>query len=175
MIDANGFRLNVGIILCNQDGKVFWARRIGREVWQFPQGGINPNETPEDALIRELYEEVGLSAEHVEIVGCTRHWLRYRLPERLVRHDVSPLCIGQKQRWFALRLVGGDHDVCLNSTESPEFDNWKWVTYWHPLKEVASFKRNVYERALRELRPLIDPRGEQRSVSAARRVVRAEV
>lgn len=175
MIDANGFRLNVGIILCNQDGKVFWARRVGRDVWQFPQGGINPNETPEEALIRELREEVGLSAEHVEIVGCTRNWLRYRLPKRLVRRDVAPLCIGQKQRWFALRLIGDEHHVCLNTTESPEFDHWKWVAYWHPLKEVASFKRKVYERALRELRPLIDRRGTATSASTARPTAHAEI
>lgn len=157
MIDADGYRLNVGIILCNQEGRLFWARRIGRNVWQFPQGGIQPNETPEEALIRELQEETGLGAEHVEIVGCTREWLRYRLPKRLVRHDVQPVCIGQKQRWFALRLVGSDQHVRLNLTDTPEFDHWKWVSYWYPLREVAAFKRNVYERALLELQPFIGP------------------
>jgi putative (di)nucleoside polyphosphate hydrolase len=174
VIDANGFRLNVGIILCNDEGKLFWARRVGRNVWQFPQGGINPDESPEEALIRELREEVGLGAEHVEIVGCTRQWLRYRLPKRLVRHDALPLCIGQKQRWFALRLVGGEQHVCLNTTETPEFDHWKWVTYWHPLREVAAFKRKVYERALRELRPMINPRGTRRAPPDTTRIQRAE-
>jgi putative (di)nucleoside polyphosphate hydrolase len=157
VIDADGFRLNVGIILCNQEGRLFWARRIGRNVWQFPQGGIQPNESPEEALIRELQEETGLTAEHVEIVACTREWLRYRLPKRLVRHDVQPVCIGQKQRWFALRLVSSDQNVRLNLTDTPEFDHWKWVSYWYPLREVAAFKRSVYERALLELQPFIGP------------------
>ncbi len=174
VIDDEGFRLNVGIILCNEDGRLFWARRVGRNVWQFPQGGINPNETPEEALIRELREEVGLKEEHVEIVGCMRQWLRYRLPKRLVRQDVAPLCIGQKQRWFALRLIGGEHNVCLNTTETPEFDHWKWVTYWHPLREVAAFKRKVYERALRELRPAIVPRAARRVSQASKRTEQAE-
>lgn len=169
MIDEDGFRLNVGIILCNPDGKLFWARRVGRNVWQFPQGGIQLDETPEQALIRELHEEVGLGAEHVEVIGCTRDWLRYRLPTRLVRRDVEPVCIGQKQRWFALRLIGDEQHVCLDSTDSPEFDHWKWVSYWHPLREVASFKRKVYEQALHELRPLLFRRERRRTSSSSRR------
>lgn len=175
MIDEDGFRFNVGMILCNPDGKVFWARRVGKNVWQFPQGGMLPDETPEQAVIRELHEEVGLGADDVEIVGCTTEWLRYRLPKRLIRPDVSPLCIGQKQRWFALRLVGSEQRVQLDCTESPEFDHWKWVNYWHPLREVASFKRKVYEHAMNELQPLICPAAGRRRVprapqmSAARR------
>lgn len=159
MIDVDGYRLNVGIILSNQDGKVFWARRIGKNVWQFPQGGIKPDETPEQAMMRELQEETGLCADHVQIVGCTREWLCYRLPKRLIRADASPLCIGQKQIWFALRLTGSEGDVRFDLTDAPEFDHWKWVSYWHPLREVASFKRKVYELALHELHPLLYPQG----------------
>lgn len=175
MIDEDGFRFNVGMILCNPDGKVFWARRVGKNVWQFPQGGMLPDETPEQAVIRELHEEVGLGADDVQIVGCTTEWLRYRLPKRLIRPDASPLCIGQKQRWFALRLVGDEQRVQLDCTDSPEFDHWKWVNYWHPLREVAAFKRKVYEHALNELQPLICPAAGRRRVprsltsSAARR------
>lgn len=148
LIDAEGFRHNVGIIVSNPDGKVFWARRIGRDVWQFPQGGMLEQESPEEAMYRELEEETGLRADHVRIVGATPQWLKYRLPKRMIRHDKQPLCIGQKQIWFMLQLTGGDQDVCLSVSSEPEFDHWRWVSYWHPLREVVFFKRRVYEQAL---------------------------
>lgn len=148
LIDADGFRHNVGIIVSNAEGKVFWARRIGRDVWQFPQGGIFVDESPEQAMYRELHEETGLCANHVRILGTTPKWLKYRLPKRMIRHDKQPLCIGQKQMWYMLQFVGGDHDVCLDASTEPEFDHWRWVNYWHPLREVVFFKRRVYEQAL---------------------------
>jgi putative (di)nucleoside polyphosphate hydrolase len=153
MIDADGFRFNVGIILCNAEGKVFWAKRNGQDAWQFPQGGIRVDETPKEALFRELFEEIGLRQEHVQIMGCTRKWLYYRLPHYLVRRNKRPLCIGQKQIWFSLRLIGSEEEVRLNMCEKPEFDRWRWVNYWYPLKEVVFFKRRVYAKALRELAP----------------------
>ncbi|MCU0935253.1 MAG: RNA pyrophosphohydrolase [Gammaproteobacteria bacterium] len=155
MIDADGFRPNVGIILVSPGGQLFWARRVGQDAWQFPQGGIRRHETPEEALYRELYEEVGLTPEHVEVVGSTRGWLRYRLPERFIRRHRRPLCVGQKQRWYILRFLGAESDVCLSRAERPEFDHWRWVDYWDPLREVVFFKRRVYRRALEELAPLV--------------------
>lgn len=155
MIDLEGYRANVGIILTNREGKVLWARRIGQNAWQFPQGGIRRNETPEEAVYRELNEEIGLVPKDVEIIGCTRHWLRYRLPQRLVRHDRQPLCIGQKQRWFLLRFLGEERSVRLDASDTPEFDAWRWVNYWQPLDEIVFFKRKVYAQALRELEPLL--------------------
>lgn len=157
MIDKEGFRANVGIILSNEAGRVLWARRIGQDSWQFPQGGIRPDETPEEALFRELREEIGLAPEDVQIVGRTRGWLRYRLPRRLIRRNRRPLCIGQKQRWFMLRLVSHDSRVRLDLSDTPEFDHWCWVDYWHPLEEIVFFKRQVYKRALTELAPLLFP------------------
>ncbi len=155
MIDPEGFRPNVGIILASPENKLFWARRIGQNAWQFPQGGIRRDESPEEALYRELREEIGLLPEHVEVIGCTRDWLHYRLPRRLIRRDRKPLCIGQKQRWFLLRLVADETQFCFDHADRPEFDGWRWVNYWHPLKEVVPFKRDVYRRALRELAPLL--------------------
>lgn len=157
MIDANGYRPNVGIILSNDNGRLLWARRIGQDAWQFPQGGIRSQETPEEALFRELNEELGLYPDQVEIMGRTRGWLRYRLPQRLIRHHDKPVCIGQKQKWFLLRLIAEDSDVCLSGSPRPEFDHWRWVSYWYPIRKVVSFKRKVYARALRELAPLILP------------------
>jgi putative (di)nucleoside polyphosphate hydrolase len=153
VIDPDGFRPNVGIILTNDAGQVLWARRINQDAWQFPQGGINPQETPEEALYRELNEEVGLEREDVEILACTRGWLRYRLPQRLVRTHSQPLCIGQKQKWFLLRLISNEQRVRMDLTGKPEFDGWRWVSYWYPLGQVVTFKREVYRRALKELAP----------------------
>lgn len=157
MIDSDGYRPNVGIILSHEDGRVFWAKRVGQNAWQFPQGGIRPHESLEEALFRELREETGLLPEHVEIMGCTRRWLRYRLPKHLIRRHSKPLCIGQKQRWFMLRMLVDDACVRLDASDKPEFDSWRWVEYWRPLREVVFFKRHVYRCALRELAPLVFP------------------
>jgi putative (di)nucleoside polyphosphate hydrolase len=159
VIDPDGFRPNVGIILSNIEGRLLWARRIGQDAWQFPQGGMRSDETPTEAMYRELAEEVGLQPEQVDVIGETRGWLRYRLPRQYMRHSSRPLCVGQKQVWFLLRILCDDQDVCLDQSEKPEFDHWCWVDYWHPLKEVVSFKRNVYRQALNELAPLLFPEG----------------
>lgn len=153
MIDPNGFRPNVGIIIANPKGQLLWARRVGQDAWQFPQGGINPGETPEQALYRELEEEIGLCAQDVQLVACTRGWLRYRLPRRMIRTHSRPLCIGQKQKWFLLQMRCTEKHICFDSTPKPEFDGWRWVSYWYPLGQVVSFKREVYRRALCELAP----------------------
>jgi len=158
MIDEEGYRANVGIILCNDDGRLFWARRIGQDAWQFPQGGIDRAESPEQAMFRELREETGLRDQDVEVLGCTREWLRYRLPRRFVRRNQTPLCIGQKQIWYLLRMLGDETAVDLGASQKPEFDHWRWVEYWAPSKEVVFFKREVYERALAELEPLLSCR-----------------
>ncbi len=152
VIDSDGFRPNVGIMLANDHGQLLWARRLGgRNAWQFPQGGINKGESPEQALYRELEEEVGLGADHVDILGCTRGWLRYRLPQQYVRTGQKPVCIGQKQKWYLLRMLADDNAVSLNFCNKPEFDHWQWVSYWYPLNEVVPFKREVYRKAMKEL------------------------
>ena len=154
MVDQDGFRPNVGIVICNRAGQVLWARRIGgHDAWQFPQGGINDQETPEQALFRELEEEVGLTPEHVRIVSQTKGWLRYRLPRKLRRHNSTPGFVGQKQKWFLLELVADESALDMNKTAKPEFDGWRWVSYWFPLNQVIDFKRDVYRRALKELAP----------------------
>lgn len=150
MIDKHGFRSNVGIVLTNDHGQVFCGRRIGMSAWQFPQGGIKRHESPEEAMYRELKEEVGLEPEHVQLLGSTKGWLRYRLPKRYIRYNQQPLCIGQKQIWFLLKLVTDEAHLCLDAAHEPEFDAWRWCDYWDPLGFVVPFKRNVYERALQE-------------------------
>lgn len=151
MIDRDGYRPNVGIILCNWKNEVFWGKRVRQHSWQFPQGGIKPGETPEAAMYRELSEEVGLDRQHVRILGRTRDWLRYDVPEQWLRRDWRGNYRGQKQIWFLLRLVGRDCDVCLRASSKPEFDAWRWSEYWVPMEVVIEFKRDVYQKALAEL------------------------
>jgi putative (di)nucleoside polyphosphate hydrolase len=151
MLDREGYRPNVGIILANSKNEVFWGKRIREHSWQFPQGGINKGETPEEAMYRELQEEVGLLADHVRILGRTRDWLRYEVPKQWIRREWRSTYKGQKQIWFLLRLVGRDSDVCLRACEHPEFDAWRWNDYWVPLESVIEFKRDVYGSALTEL------------------------
>jgi len=155
MLDKDGYRPNVGIILVNQRNEVFWGKRIREHSWQFPQGGIDRGETPEQAMYRELHEEVGLLPEHVRIIGRTRDWLRYEVPQNWVRREWRGHYRGQKQIWFLLRLIGKDSDVCLRVTEHPEFDAWRWHDYWIPLDAVIEFKRGVYQQALTELSRLL--------------------
>ncbi|EIL96746.1 putative (di)nucleoside polyphosphate hydrolase [Rhodanobacter glycinis] len=156
IIDADGYRPNVGIVLLNGAGQLFWARRVRRDGWQFPQGGMRSDETPLEAMYRELEEETGLEPQHVEVVAVTRGWLRYRLPNRYVRHHQRPICIGQKQVWFLLRLVGEEDALRLDANEKPEFDIWRWVDFWYPAANVVNFKREVYERALRHFAPVVE-------------------
>ncbi len=150
-IDRDGFRANVGIVLMQEGGSVFLGQRIGGKGWQFPQGGVRLGETLEQAMLRELGEEIGLGPADVEVLGVTPDWLRYRLPARFVRRDQSPVCIGQKQRWYLLRSRVPDPSFCFDSTGEPEFVGWRWADYWDPVREVIHFKRKVYERALHDL------------------------
>ena len=151
MIDPDGFRPNVGVILMRDDGSLLWARRVSRDGWQFPQGGMNSDETPLEAMYRELREEVGLEVGDVEVLGSTPGWLRYRLPRRCVRANERPVCVGQKQVWFLLRLLSDESRLRFDITDSPEFVEYRWVDFWYPHEHVVSFKREVYFRALSHL------------------------
>lgn len=156
MIDSEGFRANVGIVISNQQGQLLWAKRYGQNAWQFPQGGVDNGETPEQTMYRELYEEVGLKPEDVKLLKVTSEWLHYRLPTRYLRQGNKPLCIGQKQKWFLLQLIGDEKLIRFDQGKRPEFDNWRWVNYWYPVRSVIDFKRDVYQSALLELMPALN-------------------
>ena len=156
MIDREGYRANVGIILANKQGKLFWARRAGMDAWQFPQGGIRKNESVKSAMYRELREETGLKPHHVKILGFTDGWLRYRLPERYIRRRSNRVCIGQKQKWYLLKLLD-ESKIKLDISRRPEFDNWRWVDFWRPAEEVVDFKQKVYKMALQQFEPILFP------------------
>ena len=162
MVDKDGFRANVAMVISDGRGKLFWAKRLGQQAWQFPQGGVSAGESAEQALFRELYEEVGLESSDVKIIQRTKKWLRYHIPPQMQRKKSKPLCIGQKQKWFYLQLTGDSAKVRFDATGSPEFDGWEWVNYWYPIKSVVPFKRNVYRNALMEFAPA-NARFEKRS------------
>jgi putative (di)nucleoside polyphosphate hydrolase len=157
MIDRDGYRPNVGIILSNSNSQVFWGKRIREDSWQFPQGGIKQGESPEQAMYRELQEEIGLKPEHVRILGRTRDWLRYDVPAHWVKREWRGSYRGQKQIWYLLKLTGKDSDVSLRASGHPEFDAWRWHEYWVPLDSVIEFKREVYTLALNELVVYLKP------------------
>ena len=163
MIDTDGFRANVGIVICNKMGQVFWARRYGQHSWQFPQGGIDEGETVEQAMYRELHEEVGLTPKDVSILSVTRNWVRYKLPKRLIRQGSNPVCIGQKQKWFLLKLTAKESAINLLHSGHPEFDDWRWVSYWYQIRNVVSFKRDVYRRVMKEFAPIVMPQNRPNS------------
>ena len=99
MIDKSGYRTNVAIILLNEQNRVFWGRRKNRSSWQFPQGGVSVNESPLESMYRELHEEIGLRPQDVEVIASTRDWIKYDIPDNLIKNK-EPVCIGQKQKWF---------------------------------------------------------------------------
>ncbi len=159
-IDTDGYRANVGIVIMNAERQVFLGGRARARGWQFPQGGVRRGERPEEALYRELAEEVGLGRGQVSEIARTKGWLRYRLPPQFVRRGSSPLCIGQKQRWFLLRLDADEAALRFDSTEQPaEFDRWRWAGWWEAVRDVIYFKRRVYSRALHELGAHAFPEG----------------
>lgn len=162
MIDKKGYRPNVGMIIINKDKQVFWGKRAGQKSWQFPQGGVDDKETLVEAMYRELHEETGLKPEDVELIGQTEDWLSYDLPKRYRRKNTSPICVGQKQHWFLLRLIADEQVIDFNCGEKAEFDGFRWVDYWYPVRKVIYFKREVYQNALSELSGLIGVSSRQR-------------
>lgn len=156
MTDQAGYRKNVGIILMKAPGQVLFAKRSGnRSAWQFPQGGIDGDESVEQALYRELDEELGLSAEDVELVAESKQWLSYIIPEKYRRRPSPTTCIGQIQKWFLLRLVADESKIRLDKYKKPEFEDWRWVDSEYPVNHVIEFKQAVYREVIKEFEPFL--------------------
>ena len=155
MIDSDGYRANIGIVIANEKKQILLAKRYKQDAWQLPQGGIDKGETELEALYRELDEEIGLAPDQVELIAKTPKWLRYDLPMEHVRRSQKPLCVGQKQVWFLLKLSSSDSEISLDSHVKVEFDDWKWVDYWVPVDKVINFKKEVYEDMLKTLAPIL--------------------
>jgi putative (di)nucleoside polyphosphate hydrolase len=147
-----GYRSAVGVMLLSRAGEVFVARRIDMPMlpaWQMPQGGIDPGETPVQAALRELKEEIG--TDKAEILGESRMWLQYDLPVELAGGVWGGRYRGQRQKWFAMRFTGNDTDIDL-ATDHPEFDAWKWILPEQLPEVIVPFKRQLYIDILAEFR-----------------------
>ena len=148
------YRRCVGVMLCNPQGQVFVGQRIDSEIpaWQMPQGGVDPDEAPRVAALRELWEEVGVPADLVTIEAETAGWLRYDLPVDLVPRVWKGRYRGQEQKWFLMRFQGRDAQIDI-ATEHPEFSEWRWLPPADLVDHIVPFKREVYERVLAEFAP----------------------
>ena len=148
----DGYRLNVGLIISNNEGKLLLCKRKGMNSWQFPQGGIDSGESPLKTAQRELFEEVGIQSKSTKLISSIDGWLKYDVPKKSRRRRfLNKKFKGQKQKWFLFRLK---EDVKISFENDPdnEFEDYKWVSYWYPLNVIISFKENVYCQALNKLK-----------------------
>ena len=153
-MDKKNYRKGVGIIIVDSKGQFFLGKRIGKEAWQFPQGGIDEGESPENALYRELYEETGLKKETVEILAKSNKWLVYHIPHIFQRHNKK--LDGAMQKWYLLILIDNDSKINLDASGHAEFDDWKWGDKKTAIKSVIRFKRDVYKSILNEFQDVLD-------------------
>mgnify|MGYP001301917518 FL=1 len=155
-MEAPLYRPNAGIIIFNRQGKLLWCKRKTGDGWQFPQGGIDDGESPEQAIIRETYEEVGLKHEKIKIIRENDRWINYDVPKNKIPKYFSlknRRFRGQTQKWFLAEFLGEDSDINLNMHSQIEFTEWTWSSYWHPVAKGVEFKRDAYREALKDLLP----------------------
>ncbi|WP_029604178.1 RNA pyrophosphohydrolase [Kozakia baliensis] len=151
------YRPNVGAMLFNSQGHIFLAKRadLASDIWQCPQGGIDEGETPTQAVLRELQEEIG--TDHAEILGEYPEWLSYDLPAHLIGKSLGGKFRGQTQRWFALRFLGQDDEIRLDLHQPAEFSTWRWVAPEEVLSYNLGFKRDLYMHLVPALSRLAPP------------------
>lgn len=146
--DFPGHRPNVGVVLFNRDGRVWYGRRVGyADAWQFPQGGVDPGEDLEAAARRELAEETGVVS--VQQLGRTEGWLAYDFPADVLASPKGRGWKGQKQTWFAYRFLGEDSEIDLAAQGKPEFSAWRWGRLAEAPSLIVPFKRQAYEAVVR--------------------------
>ncbi|UXU76000.1 MULTISPECIES: RNA pyrophosphohydrolase [unclassified Paracoccus (in: a-proteobacteria)] len=143
------YRPCAGVVLINPQGLIFAGQRIDNPgpAWQMPQGGIDQGETPRQAALRELVEETGVSPELVQVLAESPDWITYDLPPELLGKVWKGRYGGQKQKWFAMRFLGPDSAVRIQ-TAHPEFDRWRWMPAAELIDSIVPFKRQVYARVL---------------------------
>ena len=154
MNEESNYRLNVGLIIVNTYGKVLICKRKNSNQWQFPQGGIDEGELPIEAAKREIFEEVGIKPSKIKVLGKIKDWVKYEIPKELAKKSFKKKgIVGQKQKWFIFKIKS---EACISFVNDPdnEFDDFAWVSYWHPIALIVSFKKEVYRNVLAELLPI---------------------
>ena len=154
MNEESNYRLNVGLIIVNTYGKVLICKRKNSNQWQFPQGGIDKGESPIEAAKREIFEEVGIKPSKIKVLGKIKDWVKYKIPKELAKKSFKKKgIVGQKQKWFIFKVKS---EACISFVNDPdnEFDDFAWVSYWHPIALIVSFKKEVYRNVLAELLPI---------------------
>ena len=156
--DSALYRPCVGVMLVNAEGKAFVGKRIDNQEgdwWQMPQGGVDEGEDCDDALLRELAEETGARAEHVEVLGKLPAELFYELPDDLQGKLWGGRYLGQRQTWYLARFTGSDADIDIAAHDPPEFCEWKWVDPALLPELIVPFKREVYQAIVAGFAPLL--------------------
>ena len=155
MINKLPMRLGVGIILLNKDNEVFVGKRKDNPIdkWQMPQGGIDNNEKPLDAMKRELEEET--SVKNIKILKEVNSWLEYELPPHLLGKIWKGKYRGQTQKWFIVRFIGNDKEINLK-TKKPEFIEWRWISHKLLTDVIVDFKKSVYKKLEVEISDFIN-------------------
>ena len=152
-MNDKSYRKNVGLIVLDQNNLLLICRRKGKKTWQFPQGGIDADESPIKAAYRELYEEVGIKKNQVKIIQKSKCWYRYDLPEKYKPWPKSLKNFkGQTQKWYMLK-ANAELEINLLNEVPQEFVEYKWSSYWHALASVVPFKQDVYRNVLSEFLP----------------------
>ena len=154
MNEESNYRLNVGLIIVNNYGKVLICKRKNSNQWQFPQGGIDKGESPIEAAKREIFEEVGIKPSKIKVLGKIKDWVKYEIPIELAKKSFKKKgIVGQKQKWFIFKIKS---EACITFVNDPdnEFDDFAWVSYWRPIALIVSFKKEVYRNVLAELLPI---------------------
>ena len=156
-MEATLYRPNAGIIIFNKEGQLLWCKRKTGDGWQFPQGGIDEGETPENAIYREAYEEVGLGKDKIKIIKENEKWIKYDVPKEKIPRYFSfknRKFKGQSQKWFLAQFLGQDNDINLTVHNQIEFKEWIWASYWHPVAAGVEFKKNAYRQVLTDFLPI---------------------
>ena len=150
------YRPNVGIVIFNSDKNIWIGKRLDnntKEGWQLPQGGIEYQEEPLDAALREVYEETGITT--IKNIATIDNWIKYNLPLDIAKNKWGGKYIGQKQKWYLFYFYGNENEINININKQPEFSKWKWADEQYIRDNVTNFRKDVYKKVFQSFSKVI--------------------